>query len=196
MQSPPSFTPNSRARVHLPAPTLVLLVLLFPTEAGSATRKLTLNGLEIGLDESTGGIVSMSYPGVGLILETEPESAGPLDVAFPLPDYVPMRLASRFSRAELEKIDGGIAIVWRELAPSRTHVRLPPGSISARVSLTAAPDGRSTLMRCRIENRKSQPIPQVLFPDFSGLRALGAPGATRLTMARGAVTPFTQRGEN
>ena len=162
----------------------------------AAARKVTLNGLEIGIDENNGGIVSLSYPQVGEILATEPEAAGFLDLAFPLAGYVPMRLATRFSRAVIEESTRGLTITWPELAPSRTHVSLPAGSAWARVTLAAAPDGRSVLLRCRIENKFQQPLPQILFPDLPGLRALGAPEATKLTMARGAVTPFTQRRES
>ena len=44
--------------------------------AAAATRTVTLNGLEIGLDENNGGIVSLRYPNVGRILESEAASAG------------------------------------------------------------------------------------------------------------------------
>jgi hypothetical protein len=162
----------------------------------AAARKITLNGLEIGIDENNGGIVSLRYPQVGEILATESESAGLLDLAFPLADYVPMRLATRFSRAVIEESARGLTITWPELAPSRTHVKLPPGSAWVRVTLAPAPDGRSVLLRCRIENKFQQPLRQILFPDFLGLRVLGSPEATKLTMARGSVTPFTQRRES
>jgi hypothetical protein len=107
-----------------------------------------------------------------------------------------MRLATRFSRAEFREVERGIEITWPALAPSRTHVRLPAGSARARVTLTAAPDNRSIVLRCRIENHFQEPIPQILFPDLSGLRPIGAPEATRLTMARGSVTPFTERKQS
>jgi hypothetical protein len=175
---------------------LPALLLSFLATGHAAARKITLKALEIGIDEKNGGIVSLRYPGVGEILATEPEAAGLLDLAFPLASYVPMRLATRFSRAVIEESAQRLTITWPELAPSRTHVSLPPGSARARVTLTAGPDGRSVLLRCRIENKFSQPLPQILFPDFFGLRALGAPEATKLTMARRAVTPFTQRSES
>ncbi|MFN0172886.1 MAG: hypothetical protein ACKV22_41435 [Bryobacteraceae bacterium] len=175
---------------------LALLLVLLPSTVRGAPRRITLNGLEIGLDENTGGILSLRYPKAGSMLEADSASAGLIDLAFPLADYVPMRLATRFSRAVFQEIDHGITITWPELAPSRTHVKLPGGSARVSVTLTEAPDGRSIVMRCRIENRFPQPIPQILFPDFSGLRPMGAPEATRLTMARGSVRPFTQRSEN
>lgn len=162
----------------------------------AATRTVTLNGLEIGLDSENGGIVSLGYPGMGRILETDAATAGLLDVAFPLADYVPMRLATRFSRARIDEKPGRVTISWDELAPSRTHVKLPAGSAKASVTLTAAPDGRSVLLRCRIENRFSEAIPQILFPDFSGLRPVGPVADARLTMARGSVNPFTLRAES
>ena len=178
--------------------TCVLLAALFMSflVSHAAARTIKLNGLEIGIDEKNGGIVSLRYPGVGEILATEPDAAGLLDLAFPLASYVPMRLATRFSRAVIEENGPTLTISWPELGPSRTHVSLPPGSASARVTLTAAPDGRSVVLRCRIENKFQQPLPQILFPDFFGLRAVSAPETTKLTMARGAVTPFTQRSKS
>ena len=155
--------------------TLLPGLLLSFLESHAAARKMTLNGLEIGIDEKNGGIVSLRYPGLGKILATEPEAAGLLDLAFPLASYVPMRLATRFSSAVIEESAQRLTITWPELAPSRTHVSLPPGSASARVTLTAGPDGRSVLLRCRIENKFSQPLPQIFFPDFFGLRAVGTP---------------------
>ena len=56
--------------------TTLLLLFLLPGVATAATRKIALNGLEIGLDENNGGIVSLSYPKVGGILETESASPG------------------------------------------------------------------------------------------------------------------------
>ncbi|MBL9215937.1 MAG: hypothetical protein JNG83_10720 [Opitutaceae bacterium] len=173
-----------------------ILLLLFALDSGAATRRLTLNGLELEFDAVTGGLVALSYPQVGRILAAERETAGLLDVAFPVSGYVPMRLATRFSAAEFEQTDRSLTITWPKLAPSRTHVSLPEGYAHARVTITAAPDGRSVLLRCRIENHFAQPLPQVLFPDLAGLRAIGSPEDTKLTMARGAVTPFTQKAEN
>ena len=127
----------------------------------------------------------------GTLLAADSDSSGLLDLAFPLADYVPMRLATRFSVATFRELPDGVAITWEELGPSRTHVKLPKGSARATVTLTAAPDRRSVVMKCRIENRFSQPIPQILFPDFAGLRPVGPPQDTVLTMA--PTPPDTER---
>jgi hypothetical protein len=131
-----------------------------------------------------------------VLLQTEPDAAGLVDLAFPLNEYVPMRLATRFSRASIEKTGDGVTITWRELAPSRTHVKLPPGAARVTVALRPAPDKRSVVIRSRIENTFNRPQLQVRFPDFSGLRPIGKPEATKLTMARRSVRPFTQRSES
>jgi hypothetical protein len=189
------MSPSPRIQQLFTCVVLATLLMSFLV-SHVAARTITLNGLEVGIDEKDGGIVSLRYPGVGEILASEPDAAGLLDLAFPLAGYVPMRLATRFSRAVIEESGQTLTISWPELAPSRTYVSLPPGSVSARVTLTTAKDGRSVLLRCRIENKFQQPLPQILFPDFFGLRAVSAPEATKLTMARGAVTPFTQRSES
>ena len=120
-----------------------LVTLLFLLASGDlSARTKILNGLEITIDEKNGGIVSLKYPYVGEILATEPEAASLVDLAFPLASYVPMRLATRFSKAVIEERAQGVTITWAELAPSRTHVSLPPGAATARVTLSAAPDGR------------------------------------------------------
>src|SRR5262245_8036284 len=112
---------------------LAVVLTLLPSNAQAAARKKVINGLEIGVDEKNGGIVSLRYPGVGGLLATETEAAGLLDLAFPLASYMPMRLATRFSHAAIEETGQTLTITWPELAPSRTHVSLPPGSVSARV---------------------------------------------------------------
>ena len=101
--------------------TCVLLAALFMSflVSHAAARTIKLNGLEIGIDEKNGGIVSLHYPGVGEILATEPDAAGLLDLAFPLASYVPMRLATRFSRAVIEENGPTLTISWPELGPSR-----------------------------------------------------------------------------
>ncbi len=154
------------------------------------TRQLRLNGLDIGIDEQTGSIVSMRHPQVGTILRAEPRSAGLLDVAYPLDSFGPMRLNSRSSRAQISSDAQGATIGWDPLGPSRTGISLPQGKVTARVTLRAAPDGRSVILECRIDNRSSMPVPQVMFPDLHGLQPLDGLEGTELRFAHGVVQPF------
>src|SRR6185295_6356756 len=105
-------------RIHRLCTCVLLAALLMSfLVSHAAARSITLNGLEIGIDEKNGGIVSLRYPGVGEILATEPDAAGLLDLAFPLASYVPMRLATRFSRAVIDESGQTLTITWPELAP-------------------------------------------------------------------------------
>lgn len=157
------------------------------------TLTVNLNGLEIGVDESSGGIVRLAYAPVGTFLQTDAASAGGLDVAYPVPEFVPMRLAGRHGKAEIVQADRAITIRWPTLAPSRANFALPEGRVSAEMTIAAAPDGRSVILRCKIENASSALIPQVLFPDLRGLRPVHGPAATQLRLAANApALPFAE----
>ncbi|HBQ63893.1 MAG TPA: hypothetical protein DD727_03015, partial [Clostridiales bacterium] len=94
--------------------------------------KLTINQLTVILDDSNGGILSLSHPKARQILSVAPEQACLLDVAYPIPSFIPMRLAARFSRAEISgEENGAVRIHWPALGPSRRHVPLPEGRVSA-----------------------------------------------------------------
>ncbi|MBN1491276.1 MAG: hypothetical protein JXA69_15290 [Phycisphaerae bacterium] len=158
-----------------------------------------LNGLTLVLDADTGSIVEMSYPGVGKMIDTPAARASIIDMAFPIKEWEPLRLASRYSSgARIEKTANRVTITWDVLGASRRRTarskvqdavqlqydektkryvwaRLPgnpfdiQGKVSATVTLKAAPDGKSVLMGCTVENNTPLTIPQVLFPDFFGL---------------------------
>jgi hypothetical protein len=155
--------------------------------------KLSLNGLDIGLDRQTGSIVKLAYPATGTILEGPRESAGLLDMAYPVQEFVPLRLASRFSKASIEIDKNGAIVTWDPLGPSRTNFKLPDGKVIARVRIAAAPDSRSVILQCTIDNKSAAPVPQVLFPDLHGLRPLAGPAGTQLRLPNGyPVYPFTE----
>ncbi len=175
--------------------TLLLLAagVVHAPVALAGTVSVTLNGLDIGIDEQTGGIVRMGYPATGVILDAKPESAGLLDVAYPVQEFVPLRLATRFSKARVTREKDALTIVWEPLGPSRTAFRLPDGHVNAQVRFRAAADGRSVILTCRIDNRSSAPVPQVLFPDLRGLRPFAGAAATQLRFAGNyPVLPFME----
>jgi hypothetical protein len=170
---------------------LLAAVICSPVLAGTLT--ITLNGLEIGLDEENGGLVRLDYEPIGTILQTDAASAGGLDVAYPIADFVPLRLAGRHSKAEIIRADNSVTIRWAKLGPSRPNFKLPEGQVGAEMQLAAGPDGRSVIVRCKIENRSSVLIPQVLFPDLRGLRPIDGPATTQLRFAGNyPVFPFTE----
>jgi hypothetical protein len=158
--------------------------------ARAATHRLQINELELGIDEKTGSLVDMGYPATGVILESPAEAAGLLDLAYPVRTFLPLRLASRFSQARVVNEDGGVTITWDALAPSRSNIPIPEGKVFAQVRIRPAADGRSVIMTCRIANRSSASVPQVLFPDLQGLRPFEGAQRTQLRLGSGVVRPF------
>jgi len=152
---------------------------------------ITLNGLQVHVDARTGSIVYLYYPATGVILKSHRASAGLLDLAYPIMAFSPLRLASRFSTAQVTKEANGVRISWDALGPSRNNVPLPAGKVSAQVTIRAAGDGRSVILSCHIENHSSSPIPQILFPDLWGLKPFDGIKRTELRLARGVIHPFT-----
>lgn len=160
-------------------------------DAYSAERSVQLNGIEIGLDAHTGAIVRIAYPGVGKILEASSDKAGLLEAAYPLPEFEPLRLASRFSKAGIEANDQEVTISYERLGSSREAFDRR-SDVSATVTLKAADDGKSVIFTCRIHNRSDQPVPQVLFPDLAGLLPTCGEADTRLRTCGTAISPWTE----
>jgi hypothetical protein len=100
--------------------------------AEQTVRRIRLNDLELGIDEQTGSLLSLSYAPVGCLLRASRESSSILDVAYPTKQFVGMRLASRFSKARLIEDANSLTIQWSQLAPSRSNLPLPEGHVSAR----------------------------------------------------------------
>ena len=109
----------------------ITIFVLAAATADARVLKVRLNNLEIGIDGDTGSIVSFESPHTGLILLATPESAGLLDVAYPVESFAPMRLASRFSKAEVTQPRADeVDIRWERLGPSRSNLPLPSGVVS------------------------------------------------------------------
>jgi len=170
---------------------VVLLFWMILTVQAEA-QAVTLNGLELGVDDQTGSLIYLSYPATGRILESAPDSAGLLDLAYPVDSFVPMRLASRFSKARVVKGINGVTIIWDALGPSRSNFPLPSGKVSAQVQIQSASDGRSVILTCRIENQSSAAVPQILFPDLHGLKPFGGIERTRLRFPTAVLQPFQE----
>lgn len=168
------------------------LALLSAALANAKVVTVTLNGLEIGIDERTGSVVLLRSTHTKEILQAEPQSAGLLDVAYPVDSFAAMRLASRFSTAAIEQSANEVTIKWNQLGASRSNLALPGGAVRAEVSFKAAADGRSVILRSRIRNDSAVPVPQILFPDLWGLKPVAGMEQTRLRFARGNAYPFAE----
>jgi len=159
--------------------------------AGPATVTAELHDLAITLDAGTGGILHLAFAGIDL-LDSRPDRATLLDVATPIPRFEPLRHAARFSRgARIDVTADRVVVHWPRLGSSRDWARVE-GELAATVTLAEAPDGRSIVLSCAIENRSDTPIRQVLFPDLGGLLPFaGAEHTTFRTCAFG-MQPFVQ----
>ena len=174
---------------------LCFIVFIFITGGTLAQQqahvvKAILNGLELTFDAGSGSILRMSYPGTGVMLQAPPDSAGIVDLAFPVKDFEPLRLASRFSKnAQITKGEGTVTIHWDTLGASRSFTKFE-GKVSATVTFKADPDGQSVSMRCTIENHSDHSVPQILFPDFSGITPFSGTRGTEFRTGGSAIKPF------
>ncbi len=160
------------------------------TEKAPATVIARLNRLEVTVDARTGSILRLEQPGAGTFLDTAPGEASAVDLAYPIPQFEPLRLASRYSQgAKISQSPGQLVIHWERLGPNRRAFD-QPGHVSAAVTLKAAPDGRSVILHCRVENHSPRAVRQVLFPDLYGLIPLGSAAETEFRSGPVVNKPF------
>jgi hypothetical protein len=159
-----------------------------PVTSGRSVH--SMNGLEIEICERTGGLTRLSYGSVGTLLEASEEDAGILTVGYPVKEFVPLMLEPRLSRARVLREDGGLTLIWDQLSANRSGLELPPGRVSSTVQIRPAPDGRSIILRARVENHSQGEVTQILFPDLRGLRPIDEPQLMELRMALGVVNPL------
>lgn len=160
------------------------------SSSGDGRYRCTLNGLELEVSERTGGLRSLRFDNVGTLLRQSEESASLLTMRYPVKGFIPLMLESRLSQAQLLEADDSLSISWDRLTGNRSNIELPSGRVRATVTLCAAPDGRSVILRARVENHSQGEITELLFPDFSGLRPIDDPELMELRMALGAVNPL------
>ncbi len=155
-------------------------------------KKVTLNGLDITLDNQTGAILQLDYPGPGTLLDADAAEAGLVDVAYPIEQFEPLRLAARHSRdAVIEESPGRVVIRLGELGPSRDNFSIE-GQVATTVTLQADPDGCSLILSCEIENRSPRAVRQVIFPELRGLVPIAGPDHTILKSCGFGSAPFRE----
>ena len=62
------------------------------TATQTSATTVTLNGLQIALDNGTGAILQLSYAGPGNLLDADAAEAGLVDVAYPIEEFEPLHL--------------------------------------------------------------------------------------------------------
>lgn len=161
-------------------------------QEASKVVKTTLNGANLVFDAQTGSLVSLSYPGPGTMIDATPEKASLLDLAYPVKDFEPLRLASRFSKeASIDVQSGQVTVRWNRLGASRSIFERA-GVVAAEVILRASEDGKSIVMSCRVENHSDVAVRQVIFPDLMGLVPFEGPDQTRFRTAAFVRSPFRE----
>jgi len=126
------------------------------------------------------------------MIETTPDKAGLLDLAYPVSDFQPLRLASRFSKgASFDVQDDRVTVRYERLGGSRS-VFEQPGAVAATVTLEAATDGKSIVMSCTVENHSDVTVRQVIFPDLMGLIPFEGPDQTEFRTASFVSKPFRE----
>ena len=164
-------------------------ILAFSVPTSAAQRVVTLNGLRLVLDEFSGTLLRLEYPGVGVMLEADRDLASMVSLAYPTPKFEPLRLESRRSQVHVTMDDRRVLLRWDRLSASRENLDYD-GKVSAQVTLSAAADGRSVIWQCQVRNDSNLPVKQVLFPDLRGLRPFDGDARTALTLAGELVKPF------
>lgn len=182
--------------------TLICMVIVVasPTHTNadnslSDAFEFSLNGLHFTIDKTTGSILNIYSAGIDTILSTTGQLAGIIDIAYPVREFQPLRLASRYSRnVQIESAADTVTIFWPELGASRP-IKLP-GRVSATVQFRVAPDKKSVIMTCSIRNESEQNIPQVLFPDLFGLLPVAGQERTVFRTATESILPFKKLNPN
>jgi hypothetical protein len=163
--------------------------------AADREASVEIQGIRMIFDSQTGCILKMYYPGPGAMIDASGGLSGMVDVAYPLKEFEPFRLASRFSKdARIEKSAQRVTISWERLGGSREFSF--SGKVSAVVTIEAAPDGKSIRFACEIDNQTDRPIPQIIFPDFPGIVPFSGEDDTRLTSAASVKHPFLDLAPN
>ena len=185
---------RSQKRIFGLTLAIVLISNLTNLNAGNLDKALEadLNGLHLVLDENTGSILKMSYPGVGTLMDTNPGQAGMIDLAYPIKEFEVLRLASRYSQgARIAIFPDSVVITWDKLGMNRTNFKVN-GKVSATVKLVAASDHQSVIMTAKIVNLSETDVRQIIFPDFQGLLPFEGEDGTWFRTGNFANLPFIE----
>ena len=168
-----------------------------PGGAGMEARApwtFSVNGLDFVFDGETGNLLALTSDGLDPFIESAAAKASLVDVACPIPEFEPLRAATRRSSGvDITHEGGGVTLHWPELALSRSLFDIG-GPIEATVSIRPSEDGASALLKCRIENGSQTKLGQVLFPDLSGLQPFAGKEDTYLRSGGFAIRPFLDLG--
>src|SRR4051812_3832679 len=146
--------------------------------------EISSDDARLTLDEKTGLLQRLALTKFHLPLLDA--NAGLFDLALPLPDELPHRLRLTKPQPQLNvtQADGETRIAYRSLESNR-------GTHEVSCVLRIRPEaGGAFAMRLEIVNHTPYVIPQVLFPNLSGLKATGPAKQETLHLGRSTKHPF------
>jgi hypothetical protein len=174
---------------------------------------LDFNGLKVGVRRDNGDIVHLDYPATGQIMEALFDSSGLLEIEVEprtkdqpskqrldlinrpspvLSNSGSLVLSSSASQVHLTQDGPDLNLVWDELKPGASDTRLAAlaGKVSVKVTLRPAPDGRSLVMSCSVQNRSKQNLRMLRFPDLHRLQPFHGDQPTTLRLSNSEEHPF------
>ncbi len=166
----------------------------WPHRGRVATKTVVanLNGSRLVFSRTNGVLLSLTEPEGNRLIDTVPALGGLIDLACPLKEFGPFRLAARFSRGcKFEVNATAITVRYPRLGGSRTDVDWN-GRVAAAVTISAHEDGRSLVFEAEVENHSLIHLPQILFPDFGGLLPLAGPERTWFRQGGVKMRPFLE----
>lgn len=170
----------------------VLSFSLIVLHTAPAAVKIELNNTQIDLDEHTGGILRMQHGGPGVIVQSDVDHAGMIDMAYPVEHFEPLRLANRFSTiSAIEASENQVRILYDNIQPSRAWYHMD-GRVCAEITIRAADDGKSLIFNCHLNNNAGCDIRQIVFPDFVGIEPFAGINQTCMRTAVGNTMPFVE----
>ncbi|MHB1483769.1 MAG: hypothetical protein ACYCYI_03810 [Saccharofermentanales bacterium] len=155
-----------------------------------------INNNKFVFDSLTGGILSLQTTNGVKLIDTDRKTAGLIDLAYPLDNFGPLRLATPYSVVKnIETNENSVVIEYSSLGPSRDDAGYE-GTVSAKITLSAHEDGKSVVFEAQIENHTDKLIPQILFPDFKGLVPVSGYENTWFRRGGVKIRPFLEIGKN
>lgn len=147
---------------------------------------LTMPHGRIEIDERSGGLTHIQLGQAGAEFVIRPDPRGLLRVASPLPEFGAHYLETDLhGQPEVETRENGIVLRYPCLESTE-------GVFPIQVELDLKPTDDGLVLRAKVHNGWSTPIPQIVFPQMFGLGAVGGLDHTRMQLGRGRIFPFRE----
>lgn len=147
----------------------------------SSIQWLTVRGGRVGLDPASGALVRAQLDPDGREVVHAAGDQGLLRLAVPLPDYGSHYLdVGAHGRPDVALGHDEVSLTYSGLTSAHHSA-----DITVRLELRSAPEG--LVVRARVHNGSEAPIPQVAFPQVTGLLAGGHDPDARVSLRASAA---------